>query len=554
MYFHDGINFVENALRMGSGTFTYYGYGHGTFFSILLFMVYGLMFLFQLLSGTIHTKEDFLLQYISNPAYFHLMAKLLVILLGTLSIVLTYFIAKKLFNNKDIALLSAFIVGFTFPTIQMSSLVKADNLALFFLLMSTYFSVSIFNSDKRHPLLLYALSGFFIGLSAAAKYPYVLGASILFTAHVVKSVENTRHTGTLIRHLFHKSIFLGLFSLLVGFFSASPFVLKDWNTFLSGTLSLKSYYGSTIYTSNMATQIFFFRHSLGLLIFILIICSFIFILIKDVKKACLIFTFPVSSIIFFYFFASELHYFLPTVPFFGISVSYLCWHILRPIKKEHFFKLCLIILGILIVWPSFLSSLRLKKIMTSPDTRDLAKEWIEKNIDAESVILVEGTSQDLLVFSPQLNANVESLLKERDDIISKGGKGRLFDTRIKWLVQHSEVKSFYLHKVKAINRDSLKKTKPDVVILTGAYDVEGRSWINTSVKAEREKARIVLNDSYTQIKEFNAFPKFSFLFPMVTKDDFLKLNTIGLFDSTTKWASGYDIYVYKRKQEAESPL
>jgi len=190
--------------------------------------------------------------------------------------------------------------------------------------------------------------------------------------------------------------------------------------------------------------------------------------------------------------------------------------------------------------------------MASPDTRNLAKEWIEKNIDAGSVVLVEGAAQDILVFAPQLNANVEALKREKENIISKGGRGRLYDMRIKWLNQHPEVRAFYLLKVKGIDEDSLRKTEPEIVILTGAYDVEGRSWLKPSLKDKREKARTILNTNYTFIKTFSAYPKFSFLFPMVTKNDFLKLNKIKLFTSTANWGSGYDIYIYRKKQKVDS--
>lgn len=551
MYFHDGINFVENALRMGSGNFIYYGYGHGAFFSIILFMAYGFMFLFQLLLGTIHTKENFLLQYISDPTNFFLLAKLAVIFFGILSIVITYFIAKKLFNNKHIAVLSAFFVAFTFPNIQMSSLIKAENLALFFLLMSTFFAVNILISNNRPGILWYALSGFCLGLATAAKYTFIFGVLIFFTAHLAKITEKPAKSRSFIKRLFNKGILYGVLSSVLGFFCGAPFILKEWKTFLHGVSGLKGYYSPAMLSNNFATQVFFYRHSLGLLIFLLIIFSFVFILIKDVKKASFLLIFPISLIVFFSFFAVELHYLLPTIPFLGICVSYLCWNILRPIKKELLSTSCLIILGILIVWPSFISGLRLKKIMASPDTRNLAKEWIEKNIDASSVVLAEGASQDILVFAPQLNANVEALKGEKENIISKGGRGRLYDMRIKWLNKHPEVRAFYLYKVKVIDEDSLRKIKPEVVILTGAYELEGRSWLKSYLKDKREKARIILNENYNLIKTFSAYPKFSFLFPMVTKDDFLKLNKISLFDSATKLYSGYDIYIYRKKQNVE---
>lgn len=551
-YFHDGINFVENALRMGSSNFTYYGYGHGVFFSIILFIAFGFMFLFQLLLGTIHSKEDFFFQYVDSPATFHLIAKLTVIFFGILSILLTYFIAKKLFKNKNIALLSTLFVAFTFPNIQMSFLVKADNLALFFLLLSSYFAVNILTSNKKPLTLWYVWSGFCIGLASAAKYTFIFGAFIIFAAHLVKAIEKPIKTVNLIKSFFNKNIFYSMLSVLLGFFCGNPFILKDWKSFLNGVFVLKRAYSPAMYTNNLADQVFFYRYFLGLPIFLLIIFSFVFLLTKDVKKAVFLLIFPISLIIFFSLCAIELHHLLPTIPFFGICISYLCWNILKPIKKEVLFKFCLIILGILIVWPSFLSSLRFKKVMASPDTRNLAKKWTEENIDAGSVVLAEGAAQDILVLSPQLNANVEALKREKENIISKGGRGRLYEMRIKWTNQHPEVRTFSLFKVKVINEGLLKEIKPEVVILTGAYDVEGRSWLKPSLKVEREKARITLNSNYNLIKTFNAHPKFSFLFPFVTKEDFLKLNKITLFTDMTKLYSGCDIYVYRKKQKGEN--
>jgi asparagine N-glycosylation enzyme membrane subunit Stt3 len=171
---------------MGTADFKYYGYGHGALFSMVLFFAYGVLFLFEIIFGLIRSKQDFFFQYVSNPRMIFLTAHFVVIFFSAASIALTYFIGKKLFNNK-VGLIASLLFSLSFINIQMSSLIKEDSLALSMLLLGCYFAASILMSDNRPVKLWFVLAGFFMGLAAAAKYTFIIGFIFVIAAYFLKN-------------------------------------------------------------------------------------------------------------------------------------------------------------------------------------------------------------------------------------------------------------------------------------------------------------------------------------------------------------------------------
>jgi hypothetical protein len=530
-YFHDGINFIENALRMGAADFKYYGYGHGAFFSMALFFAYGVLFLFEIIFGLIGSKQEFFFQYIANPKLMFLTAHLVVILFGIIPVVLTYLIGKKLFNDK-VGLIASLLVSLSFTNIQMSALIKEDNLALTMLLFGGYFAANILTSNAKPLKSQYILAGFFVGLAAAAKYTFIIGYVFIIAAHLLKNRENIK------RNYAPYSII----SLVFGFLCGNPFVIKEWHSFIKGFLNLGPSYYSSSFGNNFNQIIFFYSAYLGVIFCLCVLLGAAFALIKDAKKTIFILSYPAALIMVFLNFSITSYYILPTIPFFSISAAYLIWYIFKSIKNNLFCNLCCILLGFLVICPSFINGLKFKTIMTAPDTRTLAKAWIEKNIEKDATVLTEGAVGDVLIFSPQLNSNIETLNREKEKVVSEGGAGRLYDRRIKWVRENPGEVYFNIYKVAAIDTALLNETRPKIVIMTGIYDGGSPKDIN-----ERRGVKRIVEQDYRLIKLFSAYPDFSRLFPMISKKDLLEIKNMKLTGSGKPILSGYNIYIYKKK-------
>jgi len=183
--------------------------------------------------------------------------------------------------------------------------------------------------------------------------------------------------------------------------------------------------------------------------------------------------------------------------------------------------------------------------MTAPDTRTLSKAWIEENIEKNSTVLAEGAVVDLLIFSPQLNSNIETLKREKEKVISEGGVGRIHDKRIEWSRENPEKICYNIYKTRTMNAILLNKIKPDVVIMTGANDVKGSP--SQKDVDEREDVRMILGRDYKLVKLFKACPELSWFFPMISKEDFIKIKNIKFAKNDIIIFSGYDIAIYKRE-------
>jgi len=530
IYLHDGINFIENALRMGVADFKYYGYGHGTLFSMVLFFAYGALFLFEIIFGLIKSKQDFFFQYISNPKMIFLIAHFVVIFFSAASIVLTYSIGKKIFNNK-VGLIASLLFSLSFINIQMSSLIKEDTLALSMLLLGCYFAVNILMSDRGPVKLWFILAGFFMGLAAATKYTFIIGFIFIIAVYFLKNIKRSY-------------IFYPIMSLVFGFLCGNPFIIKESSSFIRGFSSLGPQFYSASLVDNFNQIVFYYWAYFGVIFCLCILFGTVFALIKDTRKAIFILSYPAILIIVFLNFSILGYYILPTVPFFSIIAAYLIYNSLKFIKNNLFRNLCCILLSVAVICPSFVNGLKFKTIITAPDSRALAKAWIENNIEKDTVVLIEGAVVDLIIFSPQLNSNIEALKREKEKVISEGGVGRIYDRRIEGSRENQERVCYNIYKTRAMNTDLLNKIKPDIVIMTGANDVI--ELLSQKEANERANAQRIVARDYKLMKLFYSYPDLSG-FPVLFKGDFLKIKNIKLIKNNKAILAGYNIYIYKRR-------
>jgi len=479
-----------------------------------------------------------LVEYILRPEQFFLIARMLIVFLGSASLVFVYMAAVKLFN-KTIAVMAAVFTGFCFSLMQMSSLIKEDNLAFLALSVAFYFIALNFTSKRSGSVLFYILAGLFVGLSAAAKYTFALG--FVFVAAGV--FMNTKDTS---KDFVYKALFLSFAAMISGFALGNPFIFSGWHDFLSGTSALKSYYYHPYTLSdNLSRILFFYKANLGSLFFYILPISVIFIFIKERKKAFLLYIYPACLLFLFAACSIESYYILPTVPFFAIGLSCAVYNFWGFIKNKNIFKTVIFISVFLIICTPLADAAKFKKIISAKDTRYMSGDWICSNVKSGSTIVAEGAVRGILIFTPMLIPDINALTREKEEIIASGGSARLLDMNIKLFSGSKSVKSFDIYKCKTINQSLIDQARPEYIILSGAFDDNQRGWISSNNIIAREEAKELISKKYVLIKKFEALPKLSYLFPMISIQDFNKIQKIKLKD-TGKIVSGYDIFIYRK--------
>lgn len=153
---------------------------------------------------------------ISHPSFYSA-GRLMIVILGILTIWLVYEIGKKYFNRK-IGLLSALILTF-FPFHIGYSFWITPNMTVTLFILLTLFLLSKY-LQKKHTVYI-VLSGISAGLAIASKYNSFLIAIPLILGILFYSSKKIRDT------------FIIFAATGFGFFIGCPFVLFDLQTFLA---------------------------------------------------------------------------------------------------------------------------------------------------------------------------------------------------------------------------------------------------------------------------------------------------------------------------------
>jgi len=173
----------------------------------------------------------FAISFSTNPTSFYLIARVLAIALATLGIPLTYVLCRKM-AGKGAALTAAALVAVSPLHIAFSKVVRTDPLMTVFLLAAMLSAVKAIESQAGRDFLM---SGLFIGLATATKFPGISGAMIVVLAVVLAKPQAPASWTERGRWLS-----LAVLGGAIGFFGAAPFVFTGlrevyWSLVVEGS-------------------------------------------------------------------------------------------------------------------------------------------------------------------------------------------------------------------------------------------------------------------------------------------------------------------------------
>lgn len=171
--------------------------------------------------GRYPSVEAFREAIIEEAPRFHLMARVLVALFGTATVVVVYRLASEAMGH-DTGLVAAFFQSLTYLHVRDSHFGTTDVPLTFFLALATLF---VWRSHVRGRGADYAWAGLMAGLAMATKYLGLLVAFPLAVGHLLR--RRPPGASALAPAELRK---LGLFGLclIAGFVAATPFALPEW--------------------------------------------------------------------------------------------------------------------------------------------------------------------------------------------------------------------------------------------------------------------------------------------------------------------------------------
>lgn len=403
------------------GDFDPHAYKYGSFIVYLEtlphFPVMFTSYFLELIQNTflpvrsMHPMPSFL-QYIADmgPTQHYLLLlwfqRAFVAILGGFSVLILYFIVKKLIN-KNAGLFSAFLFAVAPVHVRDSHYVTTDIPVTFFILLAMLFMVNLFQSSK---LKWYILSGIAIGFSSTVRYFPI--ALLAYPFAVLLDKQKGLKWGL--------KIFSGLLGITLGIFIGVPFlflhpenkaifqqdmqkyVLPWYQTSISiyatalgqfiasGGHSLLPNLSSlqpTVFKQFYLSFLFF--QGFGLFPMIAAIFGIFLTLIKYPKKFLFIIAIPAATFLYIssYIPATYDRLIIPVVPFLtifaGIFLSFL-FSFLKRYKSIKMHALFIILFGLTAYFPiyeSFASSFACGQ----RDTSSQSVDWIYQNIPDNSI-------------------------------------------------------------------------------------------------------------------------------------------------------------------------
>ncbi len=312
-------------------------------------------------------------------------------LYSAFSIYFVYLIARKIFDEMT-AFLSAFFLTFTFFHILLGHSATLDPQMGFFVLISFYFIIKIYQSGKIYD---YILSGLFAGFSIASKYNAIFIFLTLFLSHLLSFKDMKKPW-----KIFNLKIIYSGFFILIGFLIGNPPVwlsFKSWfSSFRQLPIILKpdpwmaEIKGLSLFEWLQYNKFTFalinINYSIKITLFILFLVGVLYLIFRFNKEHIILLSFP-----FFYILLGlgiygisrpRDHYVL--IPFYiiisakGFMVIY---NFLRKrINLKFLFNTLAILLLLIFSFPSFKATFEILYVFHERDTLEFSEDWIYENI------------------------------------------------------------------------------------------------------------------------------------------------------------------------------
>lgn len=124
--------------------------------------------------------------FLRSREFFSYLTRYETALLSSVSVILIYFLSKRLFNNKDIGLTAAFFTAVNYRHVLSSHFALADGPLIVFIILSILLSLRLLQNKS---LKNYIVAGFGLGLILSIKY-FVYTVPVFIVCHILSSFQS----------------------------------------------------------------------------------------------------------------------------------------------------------------------------------------------------------------------------------------------------------------------------------------------------------------------------------------------------------------------------
>lgn len=380
----EATHFVPRAVAFFSHDLNPHYFLNPPAYSYLLHIVFELWF---------GSADAVMRAYASDPTSVFVIARVVAAVLGTIAVWLTYLAAGRFFN-RTVGLLAAAIFGVAFLPIFYSHLALNDVPTLAPVALSLYGIAGVFRRGRRRD---YAIAGIGIGLASATKYTGGITLVCLLGAFVSDAAGQSFWSST-------RRLVLALVLALGAFLLANPYAVLDFSAFQAGVSQQASLaagadpakLGSS--GSGIAYYLWTFTWGLGWGPTLAAIGGAALLLARRrLAMALVLLPAPVAFIIFMgdqqRFFGRWL---MPIFPIVAVLAAYGTVELVRWLART--IRLPVVIGGavaaVLLLGQSVVADVHNDAVLSRPDTRNLTRAWMVRNIPAGSKVVIEPVVPD----------------------------------------------------------------------------------------------------------------------------------------------------------------
>ncbi|MBU0951921.1 MAG: glycosyltransferase family 39 protein [Elusimicrobia bacterium] len=343
-------------------------------------------------------SREFLMANLHETDKLYIIARLISIVFGTLNVLMIYLIAKKAYN-KTTGLICASLLSILAVHVIYSFYARPDVIMLFFVLWPVYVSLEILSGKTSSKTYLFA--GLLIGLATATKLSAGIFGIVPFLAHFI------RNDGKFTEKIKDKNLWLLTGSGFAGFLIGCPYAIFDFPTWWYYFKMNIAFAQNTTHPIEYALHgpgwqsyiSYYLPNSIGFPVVFTGLMGFVYVLISTItkkgksEKRIYDTLFLISGLIIYFVISKTKNqaavYTIPVLPFFVLFTGRLLDILLNStLFKKPLSAILFAIASILVLAPTLTYSVAYLKLYSSVNTRELASEWIDKNIPKNKTIAI----------------------------------------------------------------------------------------------------------------------------------------------------------------------
>ena len=542
---HDENNYIETALRFGTGNFTMATYSHGGLFQLMLFAEYAVYYILLKFMRSVSSPIGFLMLYLKDPSVFFIIARATAAACAAGAAYLSFLIGKKAFGIRT-GIIACIFASFSMLMTQVSFLALADAPAV--LILASAILLLIWSIRKTNGAGFYYVACFIIGMACACKYYGVFGmAPAYVAAFFIYKDSHDRSIFTLTRLLI-----FGTALSLAGFLVSVPSIILNLHTFYKDSV-VRMGTEYILMDTNKNKWLYCFtwhlKNGLGIPLELTALSGISYAFYKRTREDILLLSFPVSYYLLVMN-ATALAQHVYPMAFFVLILGARLISDFSERMNTKYRSLIALTLAIAITFPTFTDSIKFIGIIKSRDTRIMAKRWIEDNISNDDTILEEGYVNRTASHGPALAENAAALERDLKNVLSLKGSGFLVKLKISnFDTLYKGIKRYDIFKADRLAVKDIMENDPSYIILTGDNDMDIITEFSYYIEKRHLIERVAVKDEigkrYRLVKSFQPSDEFSYYFPLLLNNDYHVIRGRSLHDFRD-CVKGPKIDIYKK--------